>query len=74
MKILKARPATGGGGTIAYADVEVCPGVKIFDVRIVRSNDGSMRAYARNTAFDHAAVAEISKSVIGGACLELTTS
>ncbi len=70
MRILSYRPAPSGGGTIGYAEIEAAPGVRLFDVKIVRTNDGSIRAYARNTAFHRAAVAEISKSLDGGECLD----
>lgn len=70
LKIISYRPAPPGGGTIGYAEIEAAPGVRLFDVKIVRTGDGSIRAYARNTAFDRAALAELSKFLTGGACLE----
>jgi hypothetical protein len=74
LKIISYRPAPSGGGTIGFAEIEAAPGVRLFDVKIVRTNDGTIRAYARNTAFDRTAVAEIQKSLTGGACLERTAS
>jgi hypothetical protein len=68
MRLLSYRSAPSGGGTIGFAEIEAAPGVRLFDVKIVRVHDGSLRAYARNTAFDRAAIAEISKS-LGGECL-----
>ncbi len=74
MKILNIRPAPPGvGKAVGTADIEVAPGVRLFDVKIVRTSDGSLRAYARNTSFDRSAVTEISKS-LGGECLDRTTS
>lgn len=70
MKILDFKPAPSGGGTIGFAEIEAAPGVRLFDVKIVRAHDGTIRAYARNTAFDRSAIAEISKSLNGGGCLE----
>jgi hypothetical protein len=74
VKILNYRPAPSGGGTIGFAEIEAAPGIRLFDVKIVRTSDGSIRAYARNTAFDRTAIAELSKSLTGGACLDLTAS
>jgi hypothetical protein len=73
MRILSYRPAPSGGGTIGFVEIEAAPGVRLFDVKIVRAHDGTIRAYARNTAFDRAAIAEISKS-LGGECLDLIAS
>ncbi|ACI93286.1 hypothetical protein OCAR_6172 [Afipia carboxidovorans OM5] len=74
MRILNYRPAPSGGGTIGFAEIEAAPGIRMFDVKIVRTHDGSIRAYARNTAFDRTAIAEIQKSLTGGACLERIAS
>jgi hypothetical protein len=74
MRILSYRPAPAGGGTIGYAEIEAAPGVRLFDVKIVRAHDGNIRAYARNAAFDRTAIAEISKSLSGGACLDYRAS
>jgi hypothetical protein len=74
MRILSYRPAASGGGTIGFAEVEAGPGVRLFDVKIVRAHDGSLRAYARNAAFDRTAIAELSKSLDGGECLDKRAS
>ena len=74
MRILSYRPAPSGGGTIGFAEIEAAPGVRLFDVKIVRTHDGSIRAYARNTAFDRSAIAELSKSLAEGVCLDLIAS
>jgi hypothetical protein len=71
MRILNYRPAPSGGG---YADIEAAPGIKLYDVKIMRANDGSIRAYARNTAFDRATIAAIQKSIDGGICLDRVAS
>jgi hypothetical protein len=70
VRILNYRPAPSGGGQIGFAEIEAAPGVRLFDVKIVRARDGTIRAYARNTAFDRAAIAEISRSLNGGECLD----
>ncbi|KQW22934.1 hypothetical protein ASC80_06290 [Afipia sp. Root123D2] len=70
MKVLKTRPAVRGSGTIAYADVEVCHGIKMFGLRIERRPDQSFRVYApnamggRTSAFSPAAVDEIARAVV----------
>lgn len=56
------------GADVALADVEVCEGIKLFGVRIVRATDGSHRAYARGAAFSPAVVKSISSLVLKGDC------
>lgn len=66
MRIIeKYRPR---GGDVALADVEVCPGVRLFGIRIVRATDGSHRAYARGATFSEDAVKSISTLVLKGEC------
>jgi len=71
MKIIDYKPAPSGGG---WADIEAAPGIKLFDVKIIRAHDGNIRAYARNTSFDRATIAAIQKSIDGGTCLERISS
>ncbi|MCK1279475.1 hypothetical protein [Bradyrhizobium sp. 61] len=70
MKILKTRPAPRGSGTIAFADVEVCFGIKMFGLRVEQRPDQTFRVYSpnanggRTAAFNPAAVDEIARAVI----------
>ncbi|MBN8963800.1 MAG: hypothetical protein J0H89_00115 [Rhizobiales bacterium] len=73
MKILNYRPSPSSGAAIGFAEIEAAPGVRLFNVKIIRTDDGGLRAYARNAAFDRAAIAEISKS-LGGECLDRVAS
>ncbi|MCK1322756.1 hypothetical protein IVA94_18015 [Bradyrhizobium sp. 156] len=67
MKLLERHHPLGAD--IALADVvEVCEGVKLFGVRIVRAADGTHRAYARGAAFSPAMVKSISSLVLKGDC------
>lgn len=66
MKVIeKHRPL---GTDAALADVEVCPGVRLFGIRIVRAADGSHRAYARGATFSQDVVKSISTLVLKGDC------
>jgi hypothetical protein len=56
------------GDDVALADVEICAGVKLFGVRIVRATDGSHRAYARGAAFTPDIVKSISTLILKGEC------
>jgi hypothetical protein len=56
------------GDDVALADVEICSGVKLFGVRIVRATDGSHRAYARGAAFTPEVVKSISNLILKGEC------
>jgi hypothetical protein len=40
MKILSIRPAPPGGKTIARFDVELMPGVKLYDLKLIRGERG----------------------------------
>lgn len=61
MKILSYRLAPSGGGTIGFAEIfEVTPGIRLFDVKMVHTHHGTIRAYARNTTSDRSAIAELS--------------
>lgn len=70
MKILTLRPAPSGGSTIAFADVEICFGVKMFGLRVEQRPDHSFRVYApnargaRTAAFTPMAVNEIARAVV----------
>jgi hypothetical protein len=66
VQILAVHPPLGADA--ALADVEVCDGVKLFGVRIVRAADGSHRAYARGAALSPAMVKSISSLVLKGDC------
>ena len=61
------------GGDVALADVQICPGVKLFGVRIVRAADGSHRAYARGAALSQDMVKSISTLVLRGECQHAKT-
>jgi hypothetical protein len=66
MRLLeKHRPL---GADVALADVEVCPGVRLFGVRITHAADGSHRAYARGATFSQDMVKSISTLVLKGDC------
>jgi hypothetical protein len=55
---------------VAYADVEVCHGIKMFGLRIEQRPDRSFRVYApnamgnRTSAFSPAAVDQIARAVV----------
>jgi hypothetical protein len=66
MKLLERRQPLGGD--VALADVEVCEGVRLYGVRIVRAADGSHRAYARGAALSPPMVKSISTLVLRGDC------
>lgn len=40
MKILSRRPAPPGGKTLLRFDVELVPGVKLYDLKLVRGDRG----------------------------------
>ncbi len=63
MKII-ARHAPRGGD-LALADVEVCDGVTLFGVRVLRAHDGSHRAYARGAALAPHVIDEIANQIKG---------
>lgn len=54
---------------VAYADIEVCQGVKMFGLRVEQRPDRTFRVYApnangsRTSAFSPAAVDEIAQAV-----------
>jgi hypothetical protein len=56
------------GDDVALADVEICTGVKLFGVRVVRAHDGSYRAYARGAAFTPDVVKSVSTLILKGDC------
>jgi hypothetical protein len=56
------------GDDVALADVEICPGVKLFGVRVIRATDGGYRAYARGAAFTPDVVKSISTLILKGEC------
>lgn len=69
MRVLRTRPASRGGGTVSYADVEVCQGVKMFGLRVEQRPDHTFRVYAPNAmggrtcAFSPVAVDAIARAV-----------
>jgi len=47
VRIISIRPeAPGGGNTIARFDAEISADVRMFNLKLVRSRDGSLRVYA----------------------------
>lgn len=40
MRILDIRPQPCGGKTVARFDVELVPGVKLYDLKLIRSDRG----------------------------------
>lgn len=40
MKILSIRPAPPGGKTVLRFDVEIMPGVKLYDLKLIRGDRG----------------------------------
>ena len=67
MKIVARH--TPRGADLALADVEVCTGVTLFGVRVLRAPDGSHRAYARGAALAPAIVQSVSALILKGDCL-----
>jgi len=53
------------GAEIALCDVELCPGVKLFGVKLMRAADGSHRAYAKNVTFSPAVIEDIANQFKG---------
>lgn len=47
MRVISIRPEAGGGGsTVARFDAEISADVRMFNLKLVRSRDGSLRVYA----------------------------
>lgn len=47
MRILDIRPEPiGGGSAIARFDAEITPEIRMFNIKLVRANNGTMRVYA----------------------------
>ena len=40
MRVLGIRPQPNGGKTLARFDIEILPGVKLFDVKLIRGDRG----------------------------------
>jgi hypothetical protein len=72
MRIIGLRPARQGAGAIAHVDIEPSPGVRIYGVRVSRSDSGSFRAFGpenergRTCAFDHDVADQIAKLTVEG--------
>ncbi|WP_407122770.1 hypothetical protein [Bradyrhizobium sp. STM 3561] len=72
MKIIGLRPARPGAGAIAHVDIEPSPGVRIYGVRVSRSDDGSFRAFGpenergRTCAFDRDVANQIAQLTVAG--------
>lgn len=47
MRIISIRPEDpGGGSTVARFDAEINDDIRMFNLKLVRSRDGSLRVYA----------------------------
>ncbi|MET4308004.1 MULTISPECIES: hypothetical protein [Bradyrhizobium] len=70
MRIIDIRPAPPGSSTIAYVDVELIDGAKLFGIRVSRADDGTYRAFGQNSergrtcSFSQAIVADIAAATI----------
>jgi len=64
MKVLTVQPPSGGGRELARADVEVMPGLRMFGLKIVRTNTGSNRVYGRSVSFSPEVANQISNAVM----------
>lgn len=76
MKILNYRPTpNGAGNVIAMIDAEVCPGIRMFGMRLLRMPDGSHRVYGTQAALDREVVTAIAQAALsfGGDRLELNS-
>lgn len=56
------------GADVALADVEVCHGIRLFGIRVVRAADGSHRVYGRGATFSQDVVKSISTLILKGDC------
>lgn len=72
MKIIGLRAARPGGKAVAYVDIEAAPGIRIYGLRVSRSDDGGYRvfgsenAHGRTCAFDLAVAHHIAKLTLEG--------
>jgi hypothetical protein len=64
MKILAVLPPSGGGRELARADVEVMPGLRMFDLKIVGTDEGGSRVYGRSASFSPDVANQISAAVM----------
>ena len=46
MKINNVRPSTAGGRILARADVELEPGIRVYDVELRMNASGQLRVFA----------------------------
>jgi hypothetical protein len=72
MKIIGLRPVRQGAKAIAHVDIESSPGIRIYGVRVSRSDDGTLRAFGpenergRTCAFDHDVANQIAQLTLAG--------
>lgn len=72
MKIIGLRAARPGGKAVAYVDVEIVDGVRLYGLRVSRADDGGYRvfgsenAHGRTCAFDLGVAHHIAKLTLEG--------
>jgi hypothetical protein len=65
MKILAYKPTpSGGGNTVAYVDVEIVAGVRLYGLRFSTLADGTHRVFGERVGLDRAVVNAIAAAAI----------